>query len=98
MGKYLVLWEVDKTRTPVDPKERGSGWKGLMEMVKQDIEEGFMKDWGGFIGEINGYTIYEGTELELDMHLQQYIPFVHFKVHPVGSVSHTEQVIEALLK
>jgi len=22
MGKYLVLWEIDQTKIPVDPKER----------------------------------------------------------------------------
>ena len=98
MAKYLVLWELDETRIPVDPKERAAGWKPLVDMVKKDMESGFMKDWGGYIGETSGYTIYEGAELDLSIHLQQYVPFVRFKVHPVGSVSHTEQMIEALLK
>jgi len=98
MGRYLVLWEVDKTRMPVDPKERGSGWKAFMGMVKKDIEGGLTKDWGKFVGETNGYTIFEGTELEVDIHVQQWVPFVHFKVHPIASVSQTDQMIEALLK
>jgi len=34
MGKYLLLWEMDQTRIPIDPKERGTGWKALMDMVK----------------------------------------------------------------
>ena len=25
MGKYLLLWELDRTKIPVDPKERGVG-------------------------------------------------------------------------
>ena len=37
MGKYLVLWEVDQTKIPIDPKERGAGWSFLMAMVRQDI-------------------------------------------------------------
>ena len=35
MGRYLLLWEVDKTRTPIDPKERGTGFSLLTEMVKK---------------------------------------------------------------
>ena len=40
MGKYLLLLEVDRTRIPIDPKERGAGWGLLMAMVRQDIEKG----------------------------------------------------------
>ena len=40
MGKYLVLWQLDPSRLPVDPKERGTGWGVLMEMVKKDLEKG----------------------------------------------------------
>jgi len=98
MAKYLVLWEMDETRIPADLKERGAGWKALLDMVKKDMAEGSMKDWGSFIGESSGYTIYEGTELELSIHLQQYVPYVRFEVRPVVPASHTEQVIEALLK
>ena len=25
MGRYLSLWEIDKSKIPVDPKERGGG-------------------------------------------------------------------------
>jgi hypothetical protein len=98
MAKYLLLWEVDESRIPVDPKERGAGWKALMDMVKKDMSDGFLKDWGGFFGENSGFSIFEGTELELGTRLQQYVPYVRFEVRPVGSVNHTEQLLEALLK
>ena len=87
MGKYLVLWEVDQSRVPVDAKERGAAWSLLMEMVKQDMKSRQMKDWGAFVGEINGYSIYEGTEVEVGNMLMQYAPYVSFKVHPVASVT-----------
>lgn len=44
MGKYLLLWEADRARIPIDPKERGAGWGVLMAMVRQDIEKGISKD------------------------------------------------------
>ena len=98
MGKYLVLWEIDTTRIPVSPKERGTGWNALMGLIKQDIKKGIVKDWGAFVGETNGYAVHEGTEVEIGNTLQQYSPFVHFKLHPIASVSQVEEVIKALIK
>ena len=96
MGKYLVLWEVVQTQIPVDPKERGEGWGMLMAMIRQDIEKGITKDWGAFVGESNGYSINEGTELEVMSSLQQYVPFCTFKVLPVATESQVNDMIKAL--
>ena len=98
MGKWLVLWELDGSKIPVDPKERGSGWQMLMALVKQDLKEGTAKDWGAFVGEHRGYVIHEGTELEIAVTLQQYVPFVRFTVHAVETVGQVDQLVEALLR
>jgi hypothetical protein len=98
MGKYLLLWEIDWTKIPVSAKERGTAWNVLMEMVKQDLKKGISKDWGAFVGEINGYAVVEGTEVEVSNMAQQYVPFVQFKVHPIASVSQIEEMIKALTK
>ena len=96
MGKFLVLWEVDQTKIPIDPKERGDGWSLLMAMVNQDVEKGITKDFGAFVGENNGYSVHEGTELELMNTLAQYVPFCIFKVHPVASESQVNEMIKGL--
>jgi hypothetical protein len=96
MGKYLMLWEVDQTKVPVSPQERGTGWGALLDMVKQDMQKGVTKDWGAFVGEINGYAVAEGTEEEIGDMVQRYIPFVHFKVHPVASLSQVVEITKRL--
>ncbi len=96
MGKYLILWEVDQTKIPIDPKERGQGWSFLMAMVRQDIEKGITKDWGAFVGESKGYVVNEGTELEVMKALQQYVPFCIFKVHPISTESQVNEMIKGL--
>jgi len=96
MGKYLVLWEVDQTKIPMDPKERGEGWSMLMAMVRQDIEKGLTKDWGAFLGESNGYSVNEGTELEVMTSLQQFVPFCTFKVYPIATGDRVNEMIKAL--
>ena len=98
MGKYLLLWEVDPTRVPVSPQERGTGWGALLDMVKEDIKKGITKDWGAFVGEINGYAVAEGTEVEIGNALQRYAPWVIFKVKPIASVKQVDEIIEALSK
>ncbi|MCK5653952.1 MAG: hypothetical protein KAH98_02320 [Dehalococcoidia bacterium] len=98
MGKYLLLWEIDRTKVPVSPKERGTGWGALIDMVKQDIQKGLTKDWGAFVGEINGYIVAEGTEVEIANLTQKYVPFVNFEVHPIASISQVEEVVKALTK
>ena len=78
MGKYLVHWEMDQTKIPIDPKERGEAWGMLMAMVRQDVEKGIVKDFGMFVGETSGYAVHEGTEVEVMKTLQQYVPFAIF--------------------
>ena len=96
MGRYLVHWEVDQTKIPIDPKERGEGWGMLMAMVRQDHEKGLMINWGAFVGETKGYVVMEGTEVEIMNALQQYVPFCIFKVQPVSSESQVNEMIKAL--
>lgn len=96
MAKYLLLWELDPTKVPVNPRERAAAWKPMMEMVKQEMEDGVTKDWGGFVGELRGYSVVEGTEVEIGVMVQKYVPYVHFEVHPVGSVEQVEEIIKEL--
>jgi hypothetical protein len=98
MGKYLYLWEIDRTKIPVDAKERGVGFSMLMEMVKEDIKKGITKDWGVFAGEHNGYSVVEGTELEIMNQVQKYTPFVYFKTYPIASVAQVDEMIKVLNK
>ena len=97
MGRYLVLWEIDSSRIPVDAKERGVAWTLMLEMVKQDLKSGKSKDWGSFVGEMSGYTIMEGTEVEVASVAMQYGPYVLFKVHPIATVAQVGEIIKKTL-
>ena len=96
MGKYLALWEVDQSKIPLDPKERGEGWSLLMAMVRQDIQKGITKDWGAFVGETGGYSVFEGSEVDVMKALQQYVPFCIFEVRPIASESQVNEMIASL--
>ena len=96
MGKYLITWQIDQTKIPLDPKQRGEGWGFLLSMVKQDLEKRISTDWGAFVGEASGYSIMEGSEVEVMKALQQYVPYCKFQTHPVASVMQVEEMLNAL--
>ncbi len=86
MGKYLLIWEADESKIPINPEERRIGWLGAIEMTRQEMREGLTKDWGVFIGQTKGYSIVEGTEDEVINNTLKYIPFFKFTVYPLGSL------------
>lgn len=96
MGKYLVLWEADEGNIPVDAKERKNGWLMAMEMTKQDMKEGKIKDQGVFVGRIKGFTIPEGTEEEMHALALKYVPFFRFQIYPLASMDQVEGIVNAM--
>ena len=96
MGKYLMLWELNRSLMPLDPKERARGYAGLMAFVEQDIERGITKDWGSFVGEGNGYCVVEGSEVDISKMVQQYSPFCQFSTHPIASFDQMKEMIKSI--
>jgi hypothetical protein len=74
------------------------GSRVVTGMAKQDLETGTATYWGAFVGESRGYTVHEGTEVEIGSALQRYRPFVRFTVHPISTVSQMDELIEGLLQ
>jgi hypothetical protein len=97
MGKYFMTWEIDVNKVPISREERAAAWKPMIDMVKQGIEEGRIKEWGVFVGEMRGYSIAEGTEVEIASFNQNWVPFVSFEVHPVATVDDVEEMINSLI-
>ena len=93
MAKYLITWEADMGRFPVDPKERARMITGLAGMVKQMIAEGKTSDWGIFLQGAAGYSIRDGEAVELYNDLQKFSPYINFQVHEVLSV---DAVLESM--
>ncbi len=96
MAKCILLWEIDMTKIPVDPKERLGGYTMLVNMVKNDFEKGILKDWGEFSSHLKGYAIMEGTEEEVYADTMKYDPYVKFTVYPVVSIDFVAKTIETL--
>jgi hypothetical protein len=98
MAKYLMLWELDETKIPANPKERAAAWAPLVERVRQNMKQGSTKAWGSFAGETRGFAIHEGDDMTVSMHVQQFLPFVTFNIYPFISIDQMEELIKNLQK
>ena len=97
MPRYFMTWEVDPTRAPVDMKERAILFNGMLDMIKQNMKDGITKDWGLFVGEGRGYSVFEQSPLELARNLQNYYPYVEFEVHQVLTVDETADMFKSMM-
>ena len=96
MGKYIVHWEVDATRTPEGPKERQQQLLAFGDTVGQQLKSGEVKEWGGYVGELNGYAIIEGTEVDVHALTLLWVPFVKFKIKPLLSIEQSIQATKSM--
>ena len=39
MAKFMVFWETDPSRVPLDPKERASWYDLMYDMVEDDLKK-----------------------------------------------------------
>jgi len=96
MAKYLVLAEVDTSRTPEDPKAKKAQFLGFGEQVLKQLKEGVLKEWGLFAGEVNGYFIFEGNAVNLHTITATWVPFVKFTVKEVLTIDQVNKSTKAL--
>jgi hypothetical protein len=93
MGRYIVLWETDEAKIPLDPNVRRESWLAACEMVRQDFKSGLTRDWGYFLGQTKGFAINEGTEEEIGKMILKYVPYFRFQVFPIRTL---DQLVEAI--
>ena len=87
-------WEIVESRMPNTPQEIATGWKMLVGMVKADLGEGLLKDWGSFPGDKRGYCILEGSEMDVMAMTTKYAPYVRFDVKPVTMAEEVAAFLE----
>ena len=97
MSTYLLIWDLNPNYITEDHAKRAGQWKHLMQMVEEDMKKGVMKDWGSFIAERGGYCIAEGSEIDVGLLAQRYVPYVEFKTHACASVDQTRQLLETMV-
>ena len=96
MARYMVLWEVEASRIPEDPKTKKALLLGFQEMVKKQLKEGIVKEWGAFVGERSGYIITEGKAVSLHTIAEGWVPFVKFTTKEIMTIDEVNKATKAL--
>jgi hypothetical protein len=96
MARYMMLWEVDTSKTPEDPKAKKAQSLDFQELVRKQLKDGIMKEWGLFAGELCGYVIFEGSAVELHTLVAMWAPFVKFKTRELMTIDEVIKASKAL--
>jgi hypothetical protein len=83
---------------PDGPLKSADFEKLIQEVDPYIKEKGILKDWGLFVGESHGYSVVQGTEVEVIKAIQRYTPFIYFASHPIATVNQAGEMIKALTK
>ena len=95
MTKYHVLWEIDRSKIPADPKEKISIIMNLLNGAMEGKKSGILSDWGSFTN-LTGYFVLNGTDEEVGLFLTKYSSYLKFS-QPTLTVS-VEQALEIYTK
>jgi hypothetical protein len=96
MSTYLLIWNLNPNYISEEPAKRAKQWQQLMKMIDEDMKRGVLKSWGSFIAEGGGYSLMEGSELDVSVMAQQYVPYVEFETHACATFEQTKQLLEAM--
>ena len=96
MAKYFLTWEVVRERMADDPKTIAASWQMLAAQVRADLDSGRTIAWGAFPGGLAGYSVIEGTEMDVMAFTMQYAPYVSFDVRPVVGIEEVEEFLVAV--
>jgi hypothetical protein len=96
MARYMLLWEYDTSRCPLDAKEKVGQWLALTDVVKRQLKSGEIKEWAHYAGESAGYVIVEGNELDALKISGTYAPYVKFTSKVLLTIEQCEQVWKSL--
>ena len=98
MAKYILMWQMDTSKFPADPKEAIAMNMKMLETCKQILKEGVGRDWGCFLGGNNGYAIGEGDAADMAKATWQFTPYVRFEVQQVLSVDEVIDINKSMMQ
>ena len=95
MPKSWIKWRLNNEFTPTDPVEMGKLWMGMLQMVKADLENGTMTDWGECYNGGEGYALSELSVPDIRTAIMRYSPYFSFDIKPVLSA---DQIMDSIKK
>jgi hypothetical protein len=68
-------------------------------MVKEDLNSGILKEWGKVLGQLKGFWIAEGSEMEIGLMMEKYEPYFSFpEIFSVINYNESIELTEVMVK
>ncbi|RXE56638.1 hypothetical protein ABH15_00145 [Methanoculleus taiwanensis] len=94
MARFYMRWHLNPLAAPTDQEELAKLWMRMLEMVKADLKEGRLTDWGSCSDASAGYAFAETDEKSLYAAVLKWIPYVVFDIKPVLTVDECIECIQ----
>ena len=100
MPRYLVEWEMDRSKMPADQNERGMLFQKLTEMVKQWLKANPGGQWGMSFDASRGFALHTSAETWQGMakHLMTFGPYIKGDFFQVMSIEESEEVLKSMMQ
>jgi hypothetical protein len=99
MTSYFGIWKVNTSIPPQDPKIEVQMYVGFQAMIKQDLQEGVIKEVYSFLEGGSGYFVTgDVTEEKLHTTLLRYEPYVTFELHKVLPLTRSIEELIGVLR
>jgi vacuolar-type H+-ATPase subunit E/Vma4 len=96
LANWIRMLKKRSSKIPEDPKTKKSLLLGFQELVKKQLKEGIVKEWGAFAGEMTGYIITEGKAVGLHAITAGWVPFVKFTTKEIMTIDEVNKATKAL--
>ncbi|MCC6341874.1 MAG: hypothetical protein IT166_06735 [Bryobacterales bacterium] len=96
MARYLMLWELDKSRIPEELEKRKAQHLGFQEIVRQQMKSGEISQWGAYAGETKGFCIVEGSAEDVHKLTGRWVPWVSFEVKELLTIEQVGKATAAM--
>jgi hypothetical protein len=100
MPRYLVIWEMDRSKIPADPKEHMMLMKNLSDMTKKWLKDNPGSQWGMSLDAGRGYALHTSAETWQDMskHLLSFGPYIKGDFMQVLSIEEADEVLKSMMQ
>jgi len=98
MPKYLNIWEIDTSKMPADPKERGPLLNKMLDMTKQMLKEKPGSQWGISLDGNMGFFLSSarGKWQDVAQSTLAFAPYVKSKIFQVMSAEEAEENLKSM--
>jgi len=95
MTRYFVYWKSVNSRIPEDRDAKIKQSIGFLQIIKEALKSGPIKEFGVRPDDVEGYAIFEGSEIDMARMATMFVPNFEYEVYPILSADEMMEVLKS---